>query len=217
MILQKYKKNDIVKAVQGIQLDPREFDIREDENESRIVHKPSSAYFVVGGNPGKYVGEYKSGDWLAWPYEAYSWEAALRRISSWLDEVKRDIETPDLWAELHNEAELLEVTYDKDTENTLFTTEEKKKIAQQFNEFSDYAQRTYSLSAAQMNVLNTKLDYLVKATGRLGRVDWRNALLGVIIGYVLTIALPPESARSMFFILLRGISQIHGFPALPNP
>jgi hypothetical protein len=217
MILQKYKKNDIVKAIQGIQLNPREFDIREDENESRIVHKPPSAYFVVGGSPVKYVGEYKSGDSPAWPYEAYSWKTALRRISSWLDEVKRDIETPDLWAELQNEAELLEVTYDKDTENTPFTTEEKKKIAKQFSEFSDYAQRTYSLSAAQMNVLNAKLDYLVKATDRLGRVDWRNALLGVIIGYVLTIALPTESARSMFFILLRSISQIHGFPALPNP
>lgn len=65
MSLQKHKKNDIVKAIREVQLDPREFDIRESESESRIVHKPSSAYFVVGGGPGKYVGEYKSGDWPA--------------------------------------------------------------------------------------------------------------------------------------------------------
>jgi len=216
MSLQKYKKNDIVKAIQGVQLDPREFDIRENENESRIVHKPSSAYFVVGGSPGNYVGEYKSGDWPAWPYEAYSWETTLRRISSWLDEVKRDVETPDLWAELQNEAELIGVTYE-DIENTPFTQEEKNEITHEFSEFADYAQRIYPLSAGQMNVLNAKLDYLVKATDRLGRIDWRNALVGVIMGYVLTIALPPESARSMFFILLRGISKIYGFAALPSP
>lgn len=141
----------------------------------------------------------------------------MRRISNWLDEVKRDVETPDLWADLQGEAELLGVAYDEDTENTPFTPEEKKKITHEFSEFAVYAQRTYSLSAGQMNVLNAKLDYLIKATDRLGRIDWRNALVGVIMGYVLTVALPPESARSMFFILLKGISQIHGFAVLPTP
>lgn len=217
MILRKIKKNEIIKAIQTAGLDPREFDLGEDENEAWIKHKPSNASFTISGDPSKYVGQYVSGDSQPWTYEKYNWVGVMLKVSLWLYEVKRDIETPDLWAELQNEAELLEVTYDKDTENTPFTPEEKKKIAQQFNEFADYAQRTYSLSAAQMNVLNAKLDYLVKATDRLGRVDWRNALLGVIIGYVLTIALSPESARSMFFILLRGISQIHGFPALPSP
>jgi hypothetical protein len=215
MILRRIKKNEIIEAIQTAGLDPREFDLGEDENEAWIKHKPSNASFTISGDPSKYVGQYVSGDSQPWPYEKYSWYGVMTSFSFWLYDVKRDLETPDLWAEFQNEAELLGAA--NDTENTPFTSQEKKEIIKQLSEFAEYAQHTYSLSAMQMNSLNAKLDYLVDATDRLGRIDWRNILIGSIFSYVFTAAIPPESARNMFSMLLQGISQIYGFPALPSP
>jgi hypothetical protein len=67
-----------------------------------------------------------------------------------------------------------------------------------------------------MQVLNAKLDYLVGAAGRLGRIDWRNVFAGAILGFILSAALPPESARQIILELLRAIGHLFGHPALPG-
>ncbi len=81
--------------------------------------------------------------------------------------------------------------------------------------------RTYSLPEPEMEILSAKIDYLVDAAGRLGRIDWRNVFAGAIVGYILTAALPPESARSIFLIFmtfLRAIGHFfgHGLPEMPG-
>jgi hypothetical protein len=45
------------------------------------------------------------GDGPDWLYEIYSWQALVLRVKRWLEEVKHDLKTPDLWAELKREAE----------------------------------------------------------------------------------------------------------------
>jgi hypothetical protein len=102
----------------------------------------------------------------------------VQRISRWLQDVKRDLKTPDLWAELQREAELLGANFDDVTENSPFTSDEQNEIAGRLRELADHARRTYSLSEAQIRLLDAKLGYLVGAAGRLGRIDWLNAFAG---------------------------------------
>jgi hypothetical protein len=54
----------------------------------------------LGGDARHYVGRYLVGDGPDWSYEVYSWQALMPRVTRWLEEVKHDLETPDLWAEL---------------------------------------------------------------------------------------------------------------------
>ena len=96
----------------------------------------------------------------------------MRRVSAWLEEVKRDLETPDLWAELQREAKLLGAGSNAVTENTPFTPEEQKEIARETKELAKYVRKIHLLSPAQMQVLDEKLEYLVDASDRLGRKDW---------------------------------------------
>jgi hypothetical protein len=214
--LQKWMKNQIFEAIQAAKLNPIDFDLRDEQAEFRIKHRWSESCFVVDGDPGKYVGRKVVGDGTDWPFEAYSWEAVITRIRSWLGEVRRDIETPDLWAELQRETALLGANSVDVTENTRFTSDEQEEIALRLQEFSEFARRTYSLSEAQMQALDAKLDYLVDAARRLGRIDWRTALAGVILIYVLTAALPPESARDIFLQFFRALGHFCGFPELPG-
>jgi len=126
--LQKWQRNQIFDAIQSVGLDPKEFDLESGDAEVRIKHKWSQSYFIVGGNAGHYVGRYVVGDAPEWPYEVYSWEALIPRVSRWLEEVKRDLEMPDLWAELQREAELLGQASNEPAENTPFTRTSKKRL-----------------------------------------------------------------------------------------
>lgn len=218
-LLMKWQKNDIFKTIQNSGLNPKDFDLIESDSEVQLKHKWSESYFIIGGHAGNYLGSYVTGDAPDWTYEVYSWDSLIERISRWLQEVKRDLETPDLWAELQREAELLEIASDEASDNTLFTEDEQKEIIRRLEELKEFSRVKYSLTAEQMLVLDAKINYLSAAASRLGRTDWRGVFVGVILTYVLATGLPPESARSLFltFIeLLRSIGYLfgHGFPGL---
>ncbi len=214
--LSKLKKNQIIEAIQETGLDPRDFDLEDGDVEVRIKRKWSKSCFIIGGDPTRYVGHSVVGDGPDWTFQEYSWQSLIRRISRWLGDVKRDLETPDLWAELQREAELLGANFDDVTGNTPFTPDEQNEIAGRLRGWAADARRTYSLSEAQNRVLKAKLDYLVNAAGRLGRTDWRNAFVGAILGYVLTAALPPDSARDMLFRAIGAMGHFFGLPELPG-
>lgn len=214
--LQKWKKNQIFEAIQGVGLDPRGFDLDDGDTEIRIKHRGSESYFIIGGDAGLYHGSYLVGDGVPWPYEAYSWQPVMTRISRWLGEVKNDLETPDLWAELQREAELLGNGSNDATENAPFTPDEQKEIAGRLREMAENVGRAYSLSVERMGVLNAKIDYLVDAAGRLGRTDWRGVSVGVMLSFFLASAFPPESVSKFLLLFLRAIGHLSGLPELPK-
>jgi hypothetical protein len=169
---QKWQKNQIFEAIQTAGLNPKEFDLQDQDAEVRIKHKWSASCFTIGGDAGHYVGHYVVGDAPDWPIaDVYSWQGLIQRMSHWLNEVKRDLETPDSWAELELDAKLLGGNSDDITENMPFTLDEQREIAERLRELAEQTRRAYSLSEAQTRVLNAKLDYLVGAAGRLGRID----------------------------------------------
>ena len=139
--LHKWKKNEIFEAIQAVGLDPREFELEDDQLEVRIKHKLSESCFVVGGNPSHYVGRHVVGDAPEWPFDAYSWQAIIPRFRGWLEDVRRDLATPDLWAELQRETDLLRTYSDDIIENTPFTSGEQNEIASQLQAWADRTRR----------------------------------------------------------------------------
>lgn len=215
--MRKWQTNLIVEAIQAIELDPRQFELGNDDGDSpfRIKHKWSLSCFTIRSEGAYSVASYVVGDGPEWPLGALGWQTIIARISSWLDDVKRDLETPDLWADLQREAKLLGAMPWDVTENTPFTSDEQNEIATQLQAWAEQAQRTYSLTAAQMQAVDAKLNYLVNAARRLDRKDWLNACVGAILGYILIASLPPEAARGMFLGLLRAVGRLYGMPDLP--
>jgi hypothetical protein len=212
--IQKWQKNQVFDAIKAIELDPAEFDLDNDDTATRIKHRWSESCFTIGGEPGHYIGTYIVGDGQPWRYDAYSWQAVMRKVEPWLNDVKGDLETPDLWAELQREAELLDAGSGGPADNTPFTLDEQKEIAERLRQIADDTKNTYSLSEAQVRALNAQVDYLVDAAGRLGHTDWRAVVISAMLSFVLSTALPPESARHLFFTLLRAIGDRYGFPEL---
>lgn len=215
--LDKFKRNELFVSIRAAELDPREFELQDDEAKIRIKHKWSESCFVISGDPSHYVGSRVVGDAADSPFDVYSWRGVIERFGYWLKEVQHDLATPDLWAELQRETELLRTYSDGVIENTPFTPDEQNEIASQLRAFADRTKRSQLLSTAQMHVLEAKIDYLIKAAGRIGKFDWLNVLAAVLGGYALAAVLPPEVVHAIIPPLLRAIGHIFGVPELPGP
>jgi hypothetical protein len=200
--LQKWKRNDVVEAMQAARLNPTDFNLKDSDSELQIEHKRSQSYFTVRMESGLYVGQSLVGDGPVWPsVPSGSWQALMPRISTWLSAVKRDLDTPDLWAELQREAEFLAVGTNELTANTPFTFEEQKQIAERLAELARNIEQMRLLSQEQMQFLQGQFKYLTDATNRMGRKDWLMLSIGVILNFFffgLGVALPSETARTIF-------------------
>jgi len=220
MRLVKWKRNEIIEAVVAGGLDKRDCTFDFGDSESRITHPPSESSFLIEGDAGNYTSTMIVGDGVPQgPLRHYTWPTVVERCQRWAVEVKRDVETPDLWAELQREREILTGARYEDVENTPFTPDEQAQIETTLQEAKTYARRTYELTEEQYVQLDERLDYLVDASRRLGRLDWRHVVIAVLVEAALNQVLPAPLVRDLLGFALRGLAQLFGggdIPALPS-
>jgi hypothetical protein len=208
MALKKWQRNGVFHAVQGAGLSPEEFDWDAGADEGSLRHVPTGAYFVFEGLAGDYSSRHVAGDGSVEERTGLNQYQLMRQVELWLAAVKRDIDTPDLWAQFQRESDLLAAVSDESIENTPFNSAEQDEIAGQLRGLKDYLSRAHSLSEAQIRLLDERLDYLVNAAGRVGRKDWFLMAAGMILSYVLAAALPAIAVRHIRATLLRSIGHI---------
>lgn len=217
MELTRWQRNEVFKAVQAAGLSPEEFYWDVGADESCLRHRRSGAYFVFGGVAGDYVSRYQAGDDPVEERTELSQYRLTQQVQLWLWAVKRDIETPDLWAQLQRDAELFAAVSDEALGNTPLTTAEQEDIARRLRELKAFIGGTYSLSELQARRLEEKLDYLTAAASRVGRKDWLFLAAGVMLSYFVEVALPSEAARGILKTLLTSIGNILGGGPLSLP
>jgi hypothetical protein len=134
------------------------------------------------------------------------------KVPEWLGYLRREIEAPDLWGVLQDERELL-AGATSSTANTPFTAAEKGEIVAQLNEVKALIRAQYQLNKGELEAIESRLDYLADAANRLGRVDWREALAGALLGLVVQMVVPVEPVRAALTVLGRALG--HMFEAGP--
>jgi hypothetical protein len=200
LVLQS-QKNLILQTIIDNSLNPSEFAWLEEESDytnkslvSTLKHISSEYFFTFdiyrSGHwatlsPGetKPIEEYNCGSWI------YLWEY----FETWLKSLKREIESPDLWSAIAQESELINAT-NSESDNFPFNKEEKKYILSGINEIRQYLLEVHKMDA---ELIEPRLKYLEEASERLGRKDWKNVLLSVIIGIILNATVTPESSRDI--------------------
>jgi hypothetical protein len=209
--LEKLFRNGIIEAVEKGGLARREctFDFNDDGG-CYITHGPSGSSFVVKGPFGRHTTIAVVGEGAPRQLDAYIWPKVEERAEGWARDVKRDVDTPDLWAELHGQREVLTGARYEDVENTPFTPDEQTEIAQQLQQIKGFVKEEHSLSEAQMRSLEGKLDYIEAATGRIGRKDWRILFYGVMFEVIVTALLPEHAVRDILTIAVRGLDYLLG-------
>ena len=92
-------------------------------------------------------------------------------------------------------AQVLESAASTDTSNAPFTDEEKAYIVEGINEIKQYLLTAHKLDP---ELVESRLNYLIESWERVGRKDWINLLISVLVGIVISAALPPEATRELF-------------------
>lgn len=197
--LLKTQANDVLNAVTKNGLDPADF-AWEVAATLTLRYTPSGDYFFTFHlvDYGQHQAEYCPGEDTAYAdFRGGDWEGQLSLVESWLTNLRREIEAPDLWSLLSEQTALVDAA-SADSPNTPFSTVEIQKIADGLRELQAYIENTQHLDEQKHEFLESRLNYLLDATPRQGRQDWLHTAIGVLFTIVIGLVMAPEQAREIF-------------------
>jgi len=212
------QKIEMFKAINEVGLNPVDFDWVEQESDynrativSKLVHRSSDYFYTFDLKGDRFAAQYSPASSKAVDYDFFDdWEEQFDNAYNWLTYVKREIEAFDPWAIITQESAVINATNSNDL-NTPFSADEKKYVISGINEIKQYLLTAHKLDP---ELVESRLSYLVEASDRVGRKDWINLLLSVMIGIVVAAALPPETTREIFRFVGSVLSQILHQPLL---
>jgi hypothetical protein len=196
--LTREEGNALHKDVVELGLDP--FDFEWSESDPRYdeyvewKHKPtgyvfrfsgfesdSRLYYLSKWTPvvnGRAAGEFQS-----------SRAAQLQAAVAWLRAVKREHDTPDLWARVREEQELL--AGDAFEGDRSFTPKEQKLLSERLDQLQIRIVQIASPDTTQAAALTNTIDTLKTAATKSTRSEWKLMFTGAIISTMLNLALDP--------------------------
>lgn len=215
--LLKSQANQLFEAIKESGLEPTDFDWEYRLGHAymqpapTLVHK-SSGYYFNFDNLTDFHSKWSPGEQTRVD-SSYSnnWEHQLGWFEDWLTYVQKETESPDLWSAVSKEAEVLETAASSDTSNEPFTAAEKTYIVQGVNEIKQYLLTAHKLDP---ELVESRLNYLIESSERVGRKDWINLLVSVMVGIVISASLPPEATRELFRFVGTVLRQIINQPLL---
>jgi hypothetical protein len=123
----------------------------------------------------------------------------LVALGHWLENVKRETAAPDLWATLEEGDQLLETASVPGGDNSKFSAEELKRIRLSIEELRKYVFETELLNESRHAYVSSRLDYLIEASERLGRKDFLNIAVSVVMQVVVDYAPYSMAAAQEFW------------------
>jgi hypothetical protein len=193
----------VFKVIQNHHFEPAEFYWQETEQEtfcgpnytvSQLIHRSTGYYFVFGHatvsfSPGslRKVEAKEHGD---------SWRIKGPQLKEWLERLREEVQTPDLWAEIAKERALSDAASSM-VENQRFTVTEQQQIAGALVELKQYLLAAKETDEKQRIFIDRQFKYLEGSSRRLGRKDWLTILYGLLASTVITLALPPENVKNI--------------------
>lgn len=85
-----------------------------------------------------------------------------------------------------------------DPANSPFEPHEVRRITASIGEVRDSVAGREDLRPEQVDYINRKLDDLVEATGRVGRKDWVNLVVGTSTNIVVSAAIGSDAGKFLF-------------------
>jgi hypothetical protein len=233
--LLKAQGRDLAKVIEHLGFDREAFEIRSgewdptrddpyNENVGTVLgYKETPYYFMfVEVSPeqrgrlnsgGAFVARWSPGEEVVEKTDyGLEWGGVLGDVQLWLNALKYEVTGPDVWAELADvHAEHVS------RPNDPLTSSEQQLLDVRLDELLAYAHANYDLAADAVTELQAAVAYLKHAARRLPRIDWANAAVGAVMGWLLGVALPPDAARTIMSRLVDIVHAVTGVLRLLPP
>ncbi len=222
MLLTKRRRNDLFDVLVNARLDPMQWQQAVHLTDAKLFHNSTTSYLALktpipinrasvlyDPEPVIYSVDRSIGDErVLRDGIVHGWSRVMTVAQSWAPRVRIDIETRDLWADLQRWREILSGSGHEAISNTLFSSDERVRLAARMDEIKLYLARTYSLSTGQMSQVVDKLDEAKIAAERIGRKDWMLLFLGLIFTLIIMDIVPPHAVQHIFATLLHGLAPL---------
>jgi len=137
-----------------------------------------------------------------------SWTEHARGFRQWLQRLRRETEALDLWEQLSQSQLGPGVSADPEGGNGAFTVAEAKQITAGVEAMREYLATECAEEDGAQEAINEKLDYLVGAANRQGRMDWVHTCLGALTSLGITLTLTPEHGTKLMALLKGAVSGV---------
>jgi hypothetical protein len=136
---------------------------------------------------------------------AGDWSVALGGVGPWLNNVRREMAITDPWTSAFSAGDALDdVPWDEE-DNSPFSEAEVAAIEARIVVVKHFF-ASREVPPAEAEAIERKLDYLVEASRRTGRLDWKNIATTTILSTGLAGALGAEQTRQIFEFVV-GLAQ----------
>ena len=205
-LLRQTQRNEIYGAIRETGLNPADFKLTDYDRaklvglyRAIITHERTGYHCTIEYHNGEYMMSCSPIlDSVGDSYTSSSWEEQIRIVYEWLTYLKQELEAPDLWAAVSQETKLIEVASTDGASNIPFSNIEQKSIVSKLNEIEKYLIQTQNLDSEQAEFVSKRLNYLEGAVNRLGRQDWLQTTIGILVTLIIGIGLAPDEARELF-------------------
>jgi len=127
-----------------------------------------------------------------------SFDAAMVEFCDWLENLKREINTPNLWKKFTSQINDLSLSSEFD--NSKFTYSEysdlEVKIKLLMNGIS-----VIPLMLSQQNEIKNSLEHLLELAKESGKFDWKNLFIGTIISIIIQLGVTPDNASAIWSLI----------------
>jgi len=215
--LMKGQKNDLLMEIKRTELDPLNFEWKRlgDNKKNRgildsFTYKGTDYFFAVNIPSEHFVIAYSPGHTILQERVArYDWESVVYTFRDWLSYLSREISQPDLWEELEGlkENASFEYEFEYETENGMqqFTYQQVVQIEKGINEIREYLLEQVD---GKTDEINHKLDYLIDASKRMGRTDWKNVFFGALVNLAINTGLDEMQRQAVVALFQSAVTGI---------
>ena len=210
VVLLQSQKNEILELIKQKGLDPLNFNweiVLSEETlglkVSRLNYRGSALFFLFdrrrGGHSGGFLATFSPGkERLIETYINSNWDGQRGSFKQWLQNLRREIEQPDLWAEVAKYQLPPGVRVGPQATNEPFSADEAEQLSSTLREIHNLIVAQGEKTEEQIKTINERLEYLTDAVKRLGKRDWINTCIGVLVQTATQFALAPEQAAEMW-------------------
>lgn len=204
--LLRAQKNDIFKILEQAGLNPSDFRWGEVtvHGEIRLWHdqsgyfiefsywKKQECYFITC-SPSKQLAEQS--------FQLNIWDAVLNVVKIWALCLKKEIDTPDLWAQMEKYTAYLSVPPTEDLPDEPISAVDATEIEDRLWLFADKVEKQFNLAEGERKVLRHQMGVLIGIAKRSSKKAFLYSAFGVIAGIAMSLAMSPEQAKALWQLL----------------
>lgn len=126
------------------------------------------------------------------------WAKQIGYVHVWLDNLRTEVNEPDIWNVVDQEGEFLETISQSEVDDAPFSVEEQEQAVKHLQETKQFVLELQNFTETQTNLIEERFTYLEEAIERMSRTDWVHTFIGVLFTIVVGVSMAPESARKLF-------------------